>query len=95
MKHTKESLMEQVHVFASAWSLIGGRFDRGNALDDAEQAKTALAEMVDETVRQRDELLQELRYIANAPTQEWDDPMEFEAWAKNRARHAIAKAEAA
>lgn len=37
-------------------------------------------------------LLQELKSIANADTVEWDDPTEFEAWAKNRARAAIAKA---
>ena len=38
------------------------------------------------------DLLQELKNIANANTVEWDDPTEFEAWAKNRARAAIAKA---
>ena len=38
------------------------------------------------------DLLQELKNIANADTAEWDDPTEFEAWAKNRARAAIAKA---
>ena len=38
------------------------------------------------------DLLQELRNIANADTAEWDDKTEFEAWAKNRARAAIAKA---
>lgn len=38
------------------------------------------------------DLLQELRNIANADTAEWDDRSEFEAWAKNRARFAIAKA---
>jgi len=38
------------------------------------------------------DLLQELRNIANADTSEWDDRSEFEAWAKNRARFAIAKA---
>ena len=38
------------------------------------------------------ELLQELKNIANAKTAEWDDPTDFEAWAKSRARAAIAKA---
>lgn len=38
------------------------------------------------------DLIQELKNIANADTVEWDDPTEFEAWAKNRARAAIAKA---
>lgn len=39
------------------------------------------------------DLLQELRNIANADTVEWDDRSEFEAWAKSRARAAIAKVE--
>ena len=45
--------------------------------------------------RQRDELLDELKLIANAKPQEWDEEMrdQFEQWAKNRARFAIAKAE--
>ena len=38
------------------------------------------------------DLLQELKNIANADTAEWDDPSEYEAWAKSRARFAIAKA---
>jgi hypothetical protein len=36
-------------------------------------------------------LEQELRNIANADTVEWDDPTEFEAWAKSRARHTLGK----
>ena len=32
------------------------------------------------------ELLQELRNIAQADTRTWDDPNDFEAWARNRAR---------
>ncbi len=39
-------IMEQAQVFASAWSLVGGGFDFGNALQDAEDAKTELREMV-------------------------------------------------
>jgi ABC-type transporter Mla subunit MlaD len=37
------------------------------------------------------ELEQELRNIANADTVEWDDPTQFEAWAKSRARHTLGK----
>lgn len=37
------------------------------------------------------ELEQELRNIANADTVAWDDPTEFEAWAKSRARHTLGK----
>ena len=45
-----------------------------------------------ESEAERNELLGELRNIANADTVKWDDRSEFEAWAKNRARAAINKA---
>lgn len=38
------------------------------------------------------ELVEALKEIANADTAEWDDPSEYEAWAKDKARAAIAKA---
>jgi len=41
-----DSVMEQAQVFASAWSLVGGRFDLGNGLEDAEQAKAELRAML-------------------------------------------------
>ena len=41
-----EKIMEQAQVFASAWSLVGGRFDSGNAFDEAQQAKDELRQMV-------------------------------------------------
>jgi hypothetical protein len=91
--HTKASVMEQAQVFASAWSLVGGIFDSGCALDDAEEAKDELAEMVGDVTQQRDDLLQALRTIANADTVEWNYPADFELWAKNRARAAIEKME--
>jgi hypothetical protein len=34
---------------------------------------------------------QELKNIANANTVEWDDPTQYEAWAKSRARWALGK----
>jgi uncharacterized membrane protein YccC len=34
---------------------------------------------------------QELKNIANADTVAWDDPTEYEAWAKSRARWALGK----
>lgn len=37
------------------------------------------------------ELVAALKEIVNADTAEWDDPSEFEAWAKDKARAAIAK----
>jgi hypothetical protein len=41
-----DSVMEQAQVFASAWSLVGSRFDSGNGLEDAEQAKAELRAML-------------------------------------------------
>lgn len=40
------SIMEQAQVFASAWALVGGPFDSGNALECAEQAKEELRAML-------------------------------------------------
>jgi hypothetical protein len=40
------AVMEQAQVFASAWSLVGGRFDDGSAMDDAEVAKNELRQML-------------------------------------------------
>ena len=45
-----QEIMEQAQVFASAWSLVGGRFDGGNAMDDAEVAKNELRQMVEEAL---------------------------------------------
>lgn len=41
-----DQIMEQAQVFASAWALVGGRFDFGDALDDVHEAKEELREMV-------------------------------------------------
>lgn len=38
--------MNQAQVFASAWALVGGRFDGGHAITDAEQAQEDLKGMV-------------------------------------------------
>lgn len=54
---TKETIMEQAQVFASGWSLVGGIFDNGHALEDAEELKDELGGMVGALVKQRDELL--------------------------------------
>jgi len=49
------SLMEQAQVFASAWSLVGSQFDGGNAMDDAEDAKAELRQMIEEALAQPEE----------------------------------------
>ena len=41
-----DAVMGQAQVFASAWSLVGGRFDSGNGLADAEEAKKELRAML-------------------------------------------------
>lgn len=39
-------IMDQAQVFASAWSLVCGRFDNGDGLARAEQEKASLSDMV-------------------------------------------------
>ena len=41
-----EKVMSQVQVFASSWSLIGGVFDSGNALEHAETERNELRNMI-------------------------------------------------
>lgn len=41
------SVMDQAQVFASAWSLVGGPFDNGDALEHADEAKEELREMLE------------------------------------------------
>ena len=41
-----EDIMTQVQVFASAYSLIGSRFDSGTCLEDAEEAKIELRMLI-------------------------------------------------
>lgn len=39
-------VMEQAQVFASTWATVGGRFDTGTAMEDADEAKEELRRMV-------------------------------------------------
>ena len=48
-RSTPALLMEQAQVFASAWSLVGGCFDSGNLLAEAEAAKAELRQMIEST----------------------------------------------
>ena len=42
-----EKLMEQAQIFASAWSLVGGQFDGGDQLEQAEEEKERLRGLVE------------------------------------------------
>lgn len=45
-----EQIMEQAQVFASAWSLVGGCFDSGSMLAEAESMKAELRTMIEKTL---------------------------------------------
>lgn len=47
-----EAIMGQAQVFAGAWSLVGGVFDSGQMLDDANDAKAELRAMVTEALQE-------------------------------------------
>ncbi len=49
-------IMEQAQVFASAWSVVGGPFDGGDAMEVATQEKDELRRMVAELVEERNRL---------------------------------------
>jgi hypothetical protein len=46
-KEGVDAIMGQAQVFASAWSLLGGRFDDGSAMETAEDEKGCLRMMVE------------------------------------------------
>lgn len=50
MSHTKEQIMEQAQVYASAWSLVGSPFDGGDGADRANDEKAILRRMIHETI---------------------------------------------
>jgi hypothetical protein len=72
-------------------------------LQDIEDLKHDNASMLDSLTKEsvarceaEDKLeiaTQELKNIANADTVEWDDPTQYEDWAKSRARWALGKVE--
>ena len=46
-----DQIMAQASVYASAWSLVGGRFDNGDGLAHAEQMKAELRQMLSSGVQ--------------------------------------------
>ena len=77
MSEAVDEIMIQAQVFASAWSLVGGRFDTGHCSDDAKEAKLELEKMVRAA-------------IAAAPAQPVAEPAEVSAVESNTAGAAIA-----
>ena len=51
---TTNEILEQAQVFASAWSLVGSRFDSGNEIDNANEQKECLKQMLDALTAERD-----------------------------------------
>ena len=41
-----EAVADQAQVFASAWSIVGGKFDRGNEMNIADDARRILLDMI-------------------------------------------------
>lgn len=41
-----EDVLEQAQVYASAWSLVGSRFDSGSELENANEQKSLLMSML-------------------------------------------------
>lgn len=59
-----DEIMEQAQVFASAWSLVGGKFDDGSMLDRATRAKQDLRDKVAERLDWLEKGLAEWRGVA-------------------------------
>ena len=67
-----EKIMEQAQVFASAWSLVGGRFDNGNMLNEAEAAKKELRQMVAEALAEQPAQQESVGYVAENGVVDWN-----------------------
>lgn len=66
-----EKIMEQAQVFASAWSVVGGPFDGGDAMEVATQEKDELRRMVAELVEERDALAAKLAELEGQEPTAW------------------------
>lgn len=66
-----EKIMEQAQVFASAWSVVGGPFDGGDAMEVATQEKDELRRMVAELVEERDALAARLAELEGQEPTAW------------------------
>ena len=48
---TQDQIMELVQVYASAWALVGSRFDNGNGMADALEAKAAVVAALEQLIK--------------------------------------------
>jgi molybdenum cofactor biosynthesis enzyme MoaA len=79
-----KALVERLHAAAPLAT-------NGHVLTEAADALETLT-LENQRLRVDSEAMrQELKNIANADTVEWDDPTQYEAWAKSRARHTLGK----
>jgi hypothetical protein len=67
-----EQIMTQVQVFASAWALVGGRFDNGDMLETANEEKAELKTAIEALVQERDALKLRLLETVNVFAKEFD-----------------------
>lgn len=58
-----EQIMSQAQVFASAWALVGGRFDNGDMLETANEEKAELQTAIEALVKERDTLKADLVFV--------------------------------
>ncbi|SDH11523.1 hypothetical protein SAMN05216466_107152 [Paraburkholderia phenazinium] len=83
-----KALVRQLQECSWARATISPKLKPQWTGDDApERAADALTTLL----AQLEIATQELKNIANADTIEWDDPTQYEAWAKSRARWALGK----
>lgn len=81
-------LREDAHwIWQNLNSRIGDRIEKAAAVLESLTLENQRLRVDAELMRQ------ELKNIANADTVEWDDPTQYEAWAKSRARWALEQIE--
>lgn len=62
---TAEEVMEQVQVYASTWSLVGGPFDAGDTLERAQGEKAKLKLLVERLAFERDDYRDSIQHMAD------------------------------
>lgn len=51
MEKVVNEIMEQAQVFASMYSLVGGRFDDGTKMQQADEEKAELRKMIEDVLK--------------------------------------------